>query len=152
MFDVGRDLWKSSCPIPLLNQSHSVPFALLSHLHKKKNSFWCSDGTCCDVPTVSSVYCPLAGHNKKEFVSVLFTPSLQIFVRSFNEPSLFHAGEMLQSPRHFHGHLLDPLQNVHVLLVLGSMEQDTALWMWPHLCWVEEKDSSLNLLGTYILM
>ena len=45
---------------------------------------------------------------------------------------------MLQSLNHLCGLSLDSLQ--YVSLVLGSLELDTVLHMWPHHCGVEEKD------------
>ena len=94
MFDVGRDLWRSSCSIwvtlyllPLLSYLHKkgiLPVVQVEHLVMQ---------------FVPNVHCPLAGRDIKESISVLFTLFLQIFIRCFHEPSLLHAGEMLQSFR-----------------------------------------------------
>lgn len=47
--------------------------------------------------------------------------------------------QILQVLSHLHGPLLDSLQYVHILHVLGSPEQDTAVQMWPCQCWEKGK-------------
>ena len=44
----------------------------------------------------------------------------------------FLTGEMLQPSDHLHGHPLDQLQQLHVLLVLGAPELDTVLQVGSH--------------------
>lgn len=47
---------------------------------------------------------------------------------------------MLKLPHCLSGPLLDSLQHVYVLLVLGSPEVGRVLPMWPHQCWKDGKD------------
>ena len=59
--------------------------------------------------------------------------------RSPSSLSLFSQGEVFQSLHHVCD-LCWSVQYLHVSLVLGSPELDTALQVKPHQCWVEEKD------------
>lgn len=98
--DIGRDIWRSSCPTPLQKQGHletvvqnHVEMAfeyfwgrlhslsgqlvpMLGHPHSKKVS-WCSDITSyfnlCSLPVVFSL-----GTSEKS--SALFAPSLQVLI------------------------------------------------------------------------
>ena len=47
-------------------------------------------------------------------------------------PQPFLIGEVLQPSDHLTGPPLDPLQELHVLLVLGTLGLDAVLWMGPH--------------------
>jgi len=78
-------------------------------------------------------------------MSVFFTPPhqvfthieeipLQLFIPQAEQsqlPQSLLVCQIIQAPNHLHGPSLGSLQYVHVLLVLGSPEMDTALQMWP---------------------
>lgn len=49
-------------------------------------------------------------------------------------------GELFWSLNNLSGHLMGSFQYVHVSLVLGSPELDSALQVWLDQCWVKEKD------------
>ena len=103
------------------------------------------------VPVVS---CPVTGNHWEESGSLLFIPSLQVFIhigKISSEPSFlqdelfqlsqpFFIGEMLKSVNHLPGPLLDSPQYVYASLVLGTPELDPALQMLPHQYWAERKD------------
>jgi len=88
--------------------------------------------------------CPLplflgTGHDRKEPDSVLFAPSIQLFIyinkiplslliAKLNSPSQpFLIAEVLQSLNPLHGPSWYSFQYIHVSLVLRSPELDTAL-------------------------
>ena len=90
--------------------------------------------------------CPTVIHPHKQLVPLLFICSLQV-LKGHNElspePSLLQAkrdpflqrfliGEWLQPSDHLHSPPPDPLQELHVLPVLGAPRPETLLQMGPH--------------------
>ncbi|KAK4819077.1 hypothetical protein QYF61_025310 [Mycteria americana] len=61
-------------------------------------------------------------------------------------------GEVLQPTDHLHGPPLDSLQQLHVLLMLGTPELDAVLQVGPHQHGAEGRITSLDLLATLLLM
>ena len=90
--------------------------------------------------------CPITIHPCKQPLSFLFIRSLQV-LEGRNEvslqPSLLQAkpaqfplpfliGEVLQPSDHLSGPPLDPLQELHILPLLGAPGLDAVLQMGPH--------------------
>ena len=153
--EVGRDLWRSSRPNPLLKQGHlqlvvqdcvqvaseylqgrrlhtllGQPVPVASHPH----SF-----SLCPLPLVLSLgtteksLAPSSLHPPFRY-SYTLTRSPEPSLLQAEQPQLFQpflTGEMLQSLHHLSGPSLDSLQYVHISLVLGSPALDTVLQVWP---------------------
>ena len=97
---------------------------------------------------------PVTGHHWKEPGSILFAPSLEIFIYIGKIPlcllfsrlkqsqlsQSFLMWELLQSFHHLGGPSQDSPQCVQASLVLGSPALDTVIQVWPHQCWREGKD------------
>jgi len=75
---------------------------------------------------------------------------LQAKQAQFTQP--FFIGEVLQPSDHLCGPPQDPLQELHVLPVLGATGLDTVLQMGPHKSRAEGAITSLSVLATSFLM
>lgn len=78
--------------------------------------------------------CPVTGQDWKDSGSIFFALSHQIPLEVLSSPDYqsqltqpLLAWQLLQSPNHLHGTLLDEVQYAYVCLVLGSSELDLAL-------------------------
>ena len=122
------------------------PVPVLSHPHSKKvlPAVLREPPVFQSVPAASG---PVTGHHWKEPGSVLFAPSLQVFMyidkislsrlfSELNSPRSLgpFSCEMPQSLQHLYGPLSDSLQYVHVSLTLESPELGTVLQVWPDQC------------------
>ena len=90
--------------------------------------------------------CPITVHPRKQPLHLVFICSLQV-LEGHNEvspdpsplqakqaqfPQPFLTGEVLQPSDHLCGPPLDPLQELHILPVLGAPGLDAVLQMGPH--------------------
>lgn len=92
--------------------------------------------------------CSGSWHHWKEIGSILFESSLHVYIHidkippkpsplqseKSQFPQSFLLGEMLLSLDHVHDPSLDYFHYVHVSLLQGNTEVDTALHVWPHQC------------------
>lgn len=84
--------------------------------------------------TTENSLSPSSLHPPLRYLYTLIRPSLLQAEQSQLSPP-FLTREMLHSLHHLCSLSLDSLQYVHLFLVLGSPEMDSALRLWPYQCW-----------------
>lgn len=136
-------LWGKVCSL----SGQSVPG--LGYLHSKEVPS-CSDGSSC-APVSAS--CPIAWHHREEPGPILFShplfrqlcPRMRCPLTHLSRPSSLSllSRQMLQPFSYLCCSPLNPLQDLHVSLVLRTSEANTALQMWPHQGSVNTKDKNL---------
>ena len=121
MVGVGRDLWGSSSPTPLLKQGqkaaqdlvqegreylqrrrlHNLPGQPVLVLRHPRRSL---PHVQMELPMLQFVHvapCPVAGHHSKEFGPILLTPTLQIFIYKIPFQASLLQAEQAQLPQPF---------------------------------------------------